>query len=790
MLLNLEREEQRTRKLIWKWSNRNATASDLIHILNDLKLIRARDIILEWKPLPVKQPKMVPQPDRRYSDPPPPYQRCTKQHSFPDSLEEKVKQSECQTSTTRFPGPSRQSLPKPSTPPPGLMDSIDQPFILKSGASGQKVITPAKNVNIVHYDAGVLQNTNALKWPLHELIQGTQNFSEKLQIGEGGFGCVYLATMRHTKYAIKRLKEDSELEWNTVKQSFVTEVENLFRYRHPNIIDCAGYCAEKGLYCLVYAYMPGGSLEDRLHSQGSLPALSWQQRIYILKGTARAINFLHSSNPSLIHGDVKSSNILLDENLTPKLGDFGLARFMRLSRTPGKSSTVIRTQTVRGTLAYLPDEYVKCGTLTVELDVYSFGVVLLENVTGRKALEVSDASKTKYLKDIIKEEDEEEFESDNHFSKVYGNKESRIAALICRKYVDMRAGQCSKTVCTALCILACQCLANRKKRPKMTQVYEKLEELQMATALPKKDSFSSEVNYTMEPSSDIVSEQMKGLLLTPEENTYRFGPCETECRSASQSFTPRNSCRPQDSRSCSSKISYPVPCESDESDDFLQNSMAHPTQNSIQPMQQVSNPSQNPLYTSASFSKKLCNTANCKPEWNDTGSSSTGDSNSWQPTESNETLNGHSFASSGQPVKYSGFGFQPAGLSESTKKQGGNIMHAAFQKEQLVFTASPQTYAFPNDQRGRPGTPCASESNSGSACVFDAFPHKSSSTDESLPHHNIVINPAKQKIIEQLALYERGSINSLQLLSSSSNTDFDSSSENLRGPQESDEFDS
>lgn len=790
VLINLEREEQRTMKLIWNWSNRNATAGQLIQVLNDLKLIRARDIILDWKPPPVEQPKRVSQLHGQYSGPPPPYQKPTsnKQHSFPESYEEKLKQSECQTATTGFPGPLRQPLPKPPAPPPSLMDSLDQPHVLKSSASEQKMISPVKNVDSVCLDVGISQNTSPLKWLLRELIQGTQNFSEKLKIGEGGFGCVYQATMRHTKYAVKRLKEDSELEWNTVKQSFLTEVDNLFRYRHPNIIDCAGYCAEGGLYCLIYAYMPGGSLEDRLHCQGSLPALSWQQRIDILKGTARAINFLHSSNPSLIHGDVKSSNILLDENLTPKLGDFGLARFSQLSRKPGRNSTVIRTQTVRGTLAYLPDEYVKSGTLTVELDVYSFGVVLMENVTGRKALEINDASKTtKYLKDIIKEEDEEEFKTNHESSKVDGTKESRIAAVICRKYLDMSAGQWPETVCASLCTLACQCLASRKKRPKMTQVYEKLEELQVAITSPKKHSFFSEVDCTMDPSSDLLSEQVKGLLLTPEENTYRFGPCGAECKSASHLFNPRNSCRPQDSRS-SSKVSFPVPCESDESDDFLQNSVAHPTQNSLRPMQQVSNPSQNPLCTSASYSKKLSDTTNCKPEWKDMGSSTVGNSSWWQPTESDEILNEHSVVSSGQPAKY--LGFQHAALSESSKEQGGSTMHTAFQKEEHVLTVSPQMCAFPSAHRGRPGTVCVSDSSSTNASVFGSFPHHQSNTVESLPHHEIVMNPAKQKFFEQLALYERGTIDSLQLLSSSSRAGFVSSSEDVRGPQESDEFDS
>ncbi|OWJ99206.1 IRAK1 [Cervus elaphus hippelaphus] len=223
---------------------------------------------------------------------------------------------------------------------------------------------------------------------LREICQGTHDFSEELKIGEGGFGCVYRAVMRNTVYAVKRLKEEADLEWTTVKQSFQTEVQQLSRFRHPNIVDFAGYCAQSGFYCLVYGFLPNGSLEDRLHVQTQAwPPLSWPQRLDILLGTARAIQFLHQDSPSLIHGDVKSSNVLLDERLMPKLGDFGLARLSRFAgANPGQSSSVARTRTVRGTLAYLPEEYVKTGRLAVDTDTFSFGVVLLETLAGQRAV--------------------------------------------------------------------------------------------------------------------------------------------------------------------------------------------------------------------------------------------------------------------------------------------------------------------------------------------------------------------------------------------------------------------
>lgn len=308
-------------------------------------------------------------------------------------------------------------------------------------------------------------------WPLHEICQGTHDFSEELKIGEGGFGCVYRAVMRNTVYAVKRLKEEADLEWTTVKQSFQTEVQQLSRFRHPNIVDFAGYCAQSGFYCLVYGFLPNGSLEDRLHVQTQAwPPLSWPQRLDILLGTARAIQFLHQDSPSLIHGDVKSSNVLLDERLMPKLGDFGLARLSRFTgANPGQSSSVARTRTVRGTLAYLPEEYVKTGRLAVDTDTFSFGVVLLETLAGQRAVRMHGAQ-PKYLKDLVEEEAEEAGVTlKGTQTAVQGGPAADtwaalVAAQIYKKHLDPRPGPCPPQLGLALGQLACCCLHRRAKR--------------------------------------------------------------------------------------------------------------------------------------------------------------------------------------------------------------------------------------------------------------------------------------------------------------------------------------
>ncbi|PNI12007.1 IRAK1 isoform 3 [Pan troglodytes] len=375
-----ERSGQRTASVLWPWINRNARVADLVHILTHLQLLRARDIITAWHP-----PALLPSPSttapRPSSIPAPAEAEAWSPRKLPSSASTLL--SPAFPGSQTHSGPELGLVPSPASlwpPPPSPAPSSTKPG-------------PESSVSLLQG-----ARPSPFCWPLCEISRGTHNFSEELKIGEGGFGCVYRAVMRNTVYAVKRLKEDADLEWTAVKQSFLTEVEQLSRFRHPNIVDFAGYCAQNGFYCLVYGFLPNGSLEDRLHCQTqACPPLSWPQRLDILLGTARAIQFLHQDSPSLIHGDIKSSNVLLDERLTPKLGDFGLARFSRFAgSSPSQSSMVARTQTVRGTLAYLPEEYIKTGRLAVDTDTFSFGVVVLETLAGQRAVKTHGA-RTKYL---------------------------------------------------------------------------------------------------------------------------------------------------------------------------------------------------------------------------------------------------------------------------------------------------------------------------------------------------------------------------------------------------------
>ncbi|XP_077845034.1 interleukin-1 receptor-associated kinase 1 isoform X3 [Macaca mulatta] len=450
-----ERSGQRTASVLWPWINRNARVADLVHILTHLQLLRARDIITAWHP-PAPLPSPSTTAPRPSSIPAPAEAEAWSPRKLPSSASTLL--SPAFPGSQTHSGPELGLVPSPASlrpPPPSPAPSSTKPG-------------PESSVSLLQG-----AHPSPFCWPLCEISQGTHNFSEELKIGEGGFGCVYRAVMRNTVYAVKRLKEDADLEWTAVKQSFLTEVEQLSRFRHPNIVDFAGYCAQNGFYCLVYGFLPNGSLEDRLHCQTqACPPLSWPQRLDILLGTARAIQFLHQDSPSLIHGDIKSSNVLLDERLTPKLGDFGLARFSRFAgSSPSQSSTVARTRTVRGTLAYLPEEYIKTGRLAVDTDTFSFGVVVLETLAAQRAVKTHGA-RIKYLKDLVEEEAEEAGVAlrSTQSTLAADSWAAPIAMQICKKHLDPRPGPCPPELGLGLGRLACCCLHRRaKRRPPMTQ---------------------------------------------------------------------------------------------------------------------------------------------------------------------------------------------------------------------------------------------------------------------------------------------------------------------------------
>ncbi|XP_072975349.1 leucine-rich repeat receptor protein kinase HPCA1 [Typha angustifolia] len=211
-----------------------------------------------------------------------------------------------------------------------------------------------------------------------ELKKSTNNFSEANEVGSGGYGKVYRGMLSNGQLiAIKRAQQGSMQGGH----EFKTEIELLSRVHHKNLVGLVGFCFEQGEQMLVYEFIPNGSLRDSLSGKNGI-YLDWKRRLRIALGSARGLSYLHEhADPPIIHRDVKSTNILLDENLTAKVADFGLSKLVSDSEK-GHVSTQ-----VKGTLGYLDPEYYMSQQLTEKSDVYSFGVVMLELVTARQPIE-------------------------------------------------------------------------------------------------------------------------------------------------------------------------------------------------------------------------------------------------------------------------------------------------------------------------------------------------------------------------------------------------------------------
>ncbi|KAL2501313.1 receptor-like serine/threonine-protein kinase ALE2 [Forsythia ovata] len=215
-----------------------------------------------------------------------------------------------------------------------------------------------------------------------DIERATDYFNETRILGEGGFGRVYSGVLEDgTKLAVKILKRDDQQGG----REFLAEVEMLSRLHHRNLVKLIGICVEDRSRCLVYELIPNGSVESHLHGtdRETVP-LEWSARLKIALGAARALAYLHEdSSPRVIHRDFKSSNILLEDDFTPKVSDFGLAR-----TGLDEENRHISTR-VMGTFGYVAPEYAMTGHLLVKSDVYSYGVVLLELLTGRKPVDMS-----------------------------------------------------------------------------------------------------------------------------------------------------------------------------------------------------------------------------------------------------------------------------------------------------------------------------------------------------------------------------------------------------------------
>ncbi|WVZ86344.1 hypothetical protein U9M48_033142, partial [Paspalum notatum var. saurae] len=214
-----------------------------------------------------------------------------------------------------------------------------------------------------------------------ELEKATENFSFSKIIGEGGYGRVYRGIIEDgVEVAVKLLTRRHQNR----DREFIAEVEMLSRLHHRNLVKLIGICVERSTRCLVFELVRNGSVESHLHGSDKIYGpIDFDTRMKIALGAARGLAYLHEdANPHVIHRDFKASNVLLENDFTPKVADFGLAK----EASDGMDH--ISTQ-VMGTFGYVAPEYAMTGHLLVKSDVYSYGVVLLELLSGRKPVDMT-----------------------------------------------------------------------------------------------------------------------------------------------------------------------------------------------------------------------------------------------------------------------------------------------------------------------------------------------------------------------------------------------------------------
>ncbi|CAH8297373.1 unnamed protein product [Eruca vesicaria subsp. sativa] len=239
-------------------------------------------------------------------------------------------------------------------------------------------ISSAVNVTYANSLVSSIQ-TNKRNFTYSEVINMTNNFQKV--IGEGGFGIVYHGTLNgYGQVAVKLLSQSSTQGY----KQFKAEVDFLMRVHHINLVNLVGYCNEGDHLALIYEFVPNGDLSQHLSGKGGTSIINWGVRLQIAVEAASGLEYLHTGCiPPMVHRDVKTTNILLDERFKARLADFGLSRSF-----PAGDESHVSTM-IAGTHEYLDPEYYQTNRLTEKSDVYSFGIVLLEMITNQPVIDQS-----------------------------------------------------------------------------------------------------------------------------------------------------------------------------------------------------------------------------------------------------------------------------------------------------------------------------------------------------------------------------------------------------------------
>ncbi|MED6205130.1 hypothetical protein PIB30_015033 [Stylosanthes scabra] len=335
-----------------------------------------------------------------------------------------------------------------------------------SGSSSWKLssIPEPLSINVATFEKPLRKLTFA------HLLEATNGFSAETLIGSGGFGEVYKAKLKDgCVVAIKKLIHVT----GQGDREFMAEMETIGKIKHRNLVPLLGYCKIGEERLLVYEYMKWGSLEAVLHEGGR--GLDWAARKKIAIGSARGLAFLHHSCiPHIIHRDMKSSNILLDENFEARVSDFGMARLVNAL------DTHLSVSTLAGTPGYVPPEYYQSFRCTTKGDVYSYGVILLELLSGKRPIDSSEFGDDNNLVGWCKQL----------------HKEKRSSEILDPDLIRQASSEGELYQCLRI---AFECLEERPyRRPTMIQVMAMFKELQADTDNDVLDGFSLKCNVIEE----------------------------------------------------------------------------------------------------------------------------------------------------------------------------------------------------------------------------------------------------------------------------------------------------
>ncbi|KFO38354.1 Interleukin-1 receptor-associated kinase-like 2 [Fukomys damarensis] len=418
-----------TRELLWWWGMRQATVQQLVDLLCHLELYHAAHIILNWTQVPKPSSSLPAFPGPMMPGPVAAAEQST----------EETRNSRDPQGPVIFQGPG-SALPRAHQPASLLLPSVEDT------AHSIKTDLPAPldskdvSTSIPKQERFLSCSGDSLLWSEADVVQATSDFGPSHRIGRGIFADVYRGQRHGVLLAVKKLREAACSGPGSLERFLQAEVQVCLRCCHPNVLPLLGFCTGGQFHSLIYPYMANGSLQDRLQGQGGSDPLPWSQLVSICSGLLHAVEHLHILD--IIHGNIKSSNVLLGEEFTPKLAH-PVAQMYPVDKR--SEYTVMKSHLFQASAAYVPEDFIRVGQLTKRVDIFSCGIVLAEVLTGIPAMD--SGRSPVYLKDLL-------------LSKIPSSRKTGVekvmAKEICQKYMEKRARllpeDCAEALATAVCL--------------------------------------------------------------------------------------------------------------------------------------------------------------------------------------------------------------------------------------------------------------------------------------------------------------------------------------------------